>query len=586
MKRRRHGTESIRTAAVLLAWLAAASAMGGDVAFVVAERGESAAVEIVTGANPAAEIASGARIFADHVERMTGVKLPVVAVPSSAPRRIVVTAATDDPVDGFAIETTADVLTVAGTNPHGAAYGLFELLERFGGCGWYSKTFSVVPETARFEVPVGFRDRQKAAFECREDFWYDQRSDRAFAALCRDHPCRFGSGLWSAHTLAGLLPSSEYFEAHPEYFALRDGKRIPDQPCLTSPEVLAIVTSNVLSRIAADPSARYYGVSQNDNRRYCQCERCAAVDAEEGGTGAGTVIRFVNAIADEVARRYPGKCIETLAYEYSRKPPKTRPRPNVMVCLCSIECDFAHPLATSANQANADFRRDISGWAELCDRLYVWDYTTDFTHYLYPFPNEGVLQSNLRFFRDHKVRMIFEQGAFQGRHGDLAELKSWLLAKLMWNPDADAAELTRRFVTDYYGAAAPMVTEYLAMRAGIAAGATPLGIYEKAECDRYPMEWLERAAELWRAAEAAVKDDPARLYNVRMGSLSVDYARIRRMQAAAKPEDAGKLRDLCRRFLELSALAGSGGGIRLSEQSYLEGVYRSEIKASSQLKAK
>ena len=59
----------------------------------------------------------------------------------------------------------------------------------------------------------------------------------------------------------------------------------------------------------------------------------------------GTLLRFVNAVADAVAERYPDVLVDTLAYQYTRNVPKlTRPRRNVIIRLCSIECCFRHPL--------------------------------------------------------------------------------------------------------------------------------------------------------------------------------------------------------------------------------------------------
>ena len=112
---------------------------------------------------------------------------------------------------------------------------------------------------------------------------------------------------------------------------------------------------NVLERIRRDPDATFYGVSQNDWRGYCECTNCAAVDAEEA-SHAGTMVRFVNAIAEAVEKEFPGKFIETLAYQYTRKPPKiTKLRHNVIPCLCTIECEFNRPFGVSTNAANVSF---------------------------------------------------------------------------------------------------------------------------------------------------------------------------------------------------------------------------------------
>ena len=561
--------------------VAVSAAIAGAADFTIAERGKKPETMIVVPADARPVVVSTVKDFIAHVKRMTDVKLKSGTEAKPGMRVIRLESAAPEAVyDGFSYEVSDGEILIKGADDRGVAYALYELLERFGGCGWYSKSFDVVPTVDRFSVPVGAKDSQTAVFESRETFWYDLCHDGRLGVKLRSNarswvinppqnggsPHRFGKKLGSCHTLGHLLPPGKYFNEHPEYFAERNGKRTSNQPCLSNPDVLRIVTENVLKGIAEDPDAKYYGVSQNDNHDYCQCEKCRAIDAEEGSP-SGTIIRFVNAVAESVEKRYPDKIIETLAYSYSQKPPKiVRPRDNVLICLCSIKCDFSHPLATGSHEENVRFREDIVRWGELAKKLYVWDYVTAFNHYLTIYPNEAVLQDNVRFFRDHNVKMLFEQGDMTGRHADMAELKQWLLTKLLWNPEADVAALTGRFLRDYYGAGAPFIAEYLELRRAAAVKSAYLGIKEDAASDRFTMDELDRFAELWRKAEKAVKDDPERLYNVRFGSLAVDYCRICRLIAGGcklfgvseTKSDFGRLAALCTRFVEIAKTVKDG----------------------------
>ena len=247
------------------------------------------------------------------------------------------------------------------------------------------------------------------------------------------------------------------------------------------------------------------------------------------------MVRFVNAIAEEVEKEFPHAVIETLAYKYTRKPPKkTRLRRNVMPCLCSIECDFARPIPESPYAANKSFVKDICGWKTQTDQLYLWDYVTEFTFFTLPFPNVYALKGNLQFFRDNNVKEIFAEGAQMGRHAEFAELKGWLLAKLMWNPDQDVEPLIADFFAGYYGPAAPFIREYFEemhkiQRDWSANPRRPLRIYGGATRQSLPDEFVERAKALWKKAVAAVKDDPALSYNVRMSEFSFDTLRLERM---------------------------------------------------------
>lgn len=138
-------------------------------------------------------------------------------------------------------------------------------------------------------------------------------------------------GLW-VHTMHRFVPPVQ-FDARLEYFAERNGTRVPDQLCLSNREVLRITVDSLRAMMARKPEARYWSVSQMDNFNHCQCARCHRTDSIEWAP-SGTIIRFANAVADS----FPDKVISTLAYQYSRTAPKvTTPRPNVNIMLCSIE---------------------------------------------------------------------------------------------------------------------------------------------------------------------------------------------------------------------------------------------------------
>lgn len=53
----------------------------------------------------------------------------------------------------------------------GVLYGVYELLEKFGGCRWYASWHTVVPKREAFSVPGDLNDAQKPAFPHREPHW-------------------------------------------------------------------------------------------------------------------------------------------------------------------------------------------------------------------------------------------------------------------------------------------------------------------------------------------------------------------------------------------------------------------------------
>jgi len=246
------------------------------------------------------------------------------------------------------------------------------------------------------------------------------------------------------------MPETTFYEAHPEYYALRNGKRLTTQLCLSNEDVLRIVIDSVRAMFERYPDAGIISVSQDDNTQYCMCEHCAAIDEEEGSP-SGSMIRFVNAVAEQ----FPGKMISTLAYQYTRKPCQTRPAPNVLITLCSIECDRSKAI----EEGCSDFAKDLKGWKELTENIRIWDYTTQFTNFLAPFPNLHTLHPNIHLFRDSHAKWIFEQHSHQP--SELFELRSYLTAQLLWNPDQDPDQIMESFSEAYYQEAAPFILEYI-----------------------------------------------------------------------------------------------------------------------------
>lgn len=564
----------------------------------VGEDGSGAVIVRPAEATPSQVYA--AEELRDFVERMTGVALPIRSDAEPLPERAILLGDTrhtravlGEEVDwarlgddGFRIVARPPHLVIAGSGVRGTLYGAYELLERYGGCRWYASFHTVVPRRGRLAVPAALDDTQIPAFVMREPFWYDMfRGD--FAARSRANgnrmelaekhggKIRFGAGL-SVHTFYRLMSPEEFFADHPEYFSEIDGRRVADraQLCLSNPEVLRICTERMLERIRRDPTAKLYSLSQNDWYGYCTCAECRALDEREG-TPAASMIHFVNQVAAEIEKEFPDAWIETLAYQYTRTPPKTiRPRHNVVPRLCTIECDFSLPLDRSPHPQNIRFVEEIQGWSAVTDKLYIWDYTTNFAHYLGPHPNFASLQGNVQFFRDHRVVGLFEQGAYQGRHAEFAELRAWVLAKLLWDPDQDIEALYDDFFAGYYGQAAPLVRRYWEELQSFAADPDiMLNIWTGPQAAYYPEGFFARSLELWRQAEALVADDPAISYNVCMGAMPVYYSLLhlkgeppvsytfdgeRFVPVESDPEFAVLAREFLARFEE-------AGDIRISE---------------------
>ncbi len=445
--------------------------------------------------------------------------------------------------EGYVIRTVGSSLVIVGGEQRGTLYGVYGLLEDHLGCRWFAPDVARLPKRKRLELPPideikqpVLEYREPFTFDCFDPDWFARnRVNGGHGQMDEKHGGRvyFGAGLF-VHTFNRLVPPEKYFDEHPEYFAEISGKRIKDytQLCCTNEDVIRLCTEGVREALRADPGALVFSVSQNDWGNYCQCAACAALTEREGSP-MGPLLHLVNRVATAVADEFPGKLIETLAYQWSRRPPRTmRPAPNVIVRLCSIECCFSHPLATCDSPQNQAFRRDIEAWAKICDRLWVWDYCTSFPHYLLPFPNQRVRNDNIRFFVANNVKGIFEQDCYNTPHSELASLGGYLTAKFLWNPDYDEDQAINEFLEGYCGAAAKPIRRYLDLLHDHAEkNNIHVGIWVGPDHPHLTDELLAEADRLWEQAEAAVADQPDFQRRVRISRMSVDYAICERARA-------------------------------------------------------
>ncbi len=529
-----------------------------DVSMTLAEKGVAKAVIVIAEDAGEPEQHAAAEL-ADFLQQITGAKFEIVHPPVATKRsRLLVgpkaakSAAADFSTDGLGadgiiIRSVGNDLILAGGYPRGTLYAVYTFLEDELGCRWWSSTESNIPNKPTLKV-AKLDVRYMPVLEYREPYWFDAfDGDWAVRNKSNGHRPRLdekrgGKHIYEGfvHTFNRLIPPDKYFKDHPEWFSEIKGKRTYKraQLCLTNEEMRKELIKNLKVRLRANPAATIASVSQNDWRGNCQCSRCAAIEKEEDSP-AGLMLRFVNSVAADIEEEFPQVAISTLAYQYTRKPPKyVKPRDNVIVRLCSIECSFSKPLA---DERNKKFRDDIVGWSKICNRLYIWDYTTNFKHYIMPHPNLRVLGPNVKFFADHSVKGIFEQGAYTSNGAEMAELRAWVLAKLLWDPGRNGQELSDEFIDGYYGPAAPHIKAYLKLTHDtVEASEDWLGCFEKHTAKFLSFDTLSKSWTHLKAAQAAVQNDPDLRFRIQVAQLPVMYTFMMRWDdMRKKAEESG-----------------------------------------------
>lgn len=483
--------------------------------------------------------------------------LPKVSFDSLGPDAIVI----DTPDENH--------LVLAGEGTRGTLYAVETFLEDQVGVRWWTGDEETVPHTptlhasdlhAVYTPPLRYRE------SFHNHLTGKQNAEIAAHLKLNGHhhkiPAEWGGHYtligW-CHTSYELIPPGNYFTAHPEWFSERKGKRDPNagQLCWSNSELQKEVAKNALKLIRKNPDAGMISISQNDQLGWCECDTCKAIDDANGGAHSASLITGINAIAGIIQKEYPSFLVETLAYQYTRKAPTdVKPADNVLVRLCSIECDFAHPLSADQNKSFGD---DLRAWAKRAKNLFIWNYTTNFSNYLIPQPNLNATADDLRFFAGNKVVGVFEQADdYNHLAGDMLPLRGWLQAHLMWDPSRDQQQLIDEFLAGYFGAAGKPLGEYLkVVNARSSESGFRRGCYHR-DPDFLTPDSLSKCNQLFDEAENAVAKDDVLLQRVKRERVVLEHANlltydfvhaITQMQAERQsPEDAANM--VCKDFAE------------------------------------
>lgn len=392
--------------------------------------------------------------------------------------------------DDTAYVLVKDNLVVLDSVNRGVLYSVYEFFERFFGVRFYAPELYKTPKCKNLTI-----DDQEILytppFAYREVYSGEFRWNREFATRVRSNaensPYKTadlgGGALWAlpnCHTtFKNLLnPEDERygFKAHPEFFSYnkernaRIAKFSDDrnwgegEVCWTNDEALSVMTERLKAWILSQPSKEIFSVSQNDWATHCECPNCERLAREHGENGrlrwSAPLVYGVNTIAEKIAawqktdERVKNRkiVIETFAYKYSTLPPVgMRVADNVMIRLCSHECCFNHAFDDESCPVNREFVQSVVGWERVADRIYIWDYGTNFYFDLAFNTILKNVQKNMQFFARHKIVGVFEQFDGDVHAGTYPLIRQYMFARLLWNPDIRYEDELREAFEFFYG---------------------------------------------------------------------------------------------------------------------------------------
>ena len=443
----------------------------------------------------------------------------------------------------------AKTLVVAGDRPRGTLYAVYTLLEDYLGCRFWSpdheqipnkKTLSLPPINIRYASPFIFRQPHSEITSKHPEYSVKLKINGDLYSKAIATKLGGSQELAINHSLARkYIKPKKYFISHPKWFSYRKNKkkRVKRQLCLTNKEMLKTLIQEVKEELAKNPNLKCISISAEDNPLFCECENCEAF-CKKHQSRSSLVVNAANQVAKAIAENYPEVTVGVLSYWLTEKPPVgLKIEPNIAIGFAIL--DRNHALPPSATPRHDKFLRD---WSNLTNNnVYVWDYYATFGNFLLPTPNLYIIDDAMRTYRQFKVKGFFGQLPF-GSLGEFIELRTYLIAKLAWNPGLNGKEIIKEYCHGHYGAAAPYILQYINLihKAAQRQKGTWVGVYVELTSHWFTPAMLVEANKLFDKAQGAVKTQPIiarRIRGLRASLNVVNILRYNELLAKAKKYD-------------------------------------------------
>lgn len=335
----------------------------------------------------------------------------------------------------------------------------------------------------------------------------------------------YGGHAWYSWVHASL------FDKHPEYFALRNGKRTAEgnHLCTTNLDVRDRMLGEICDLF--DQGYDWVQIGQSDGWQHCECDQCEAmdnfkpydpsVDGPDWYKWLHTTSRqnpverihvLHNWVAEQVAISHPGKKVHYLAYIPTRWPSKKIKTysPNIVAELC-------HEIPEM-----------LDAWSGKVSAMTIykiwWDMSWVYGYGPNPTPKE--VADEIRRLRDKGVIGIYNGGDANcwGLNGPVF----YVMGKTIGDPDLNEIELVNEYCHGVYGDAGGQMIDFFqhlyrgpARRNKLLPDA-PHGESLRA---RFPPRLISELEDLLKKAESVGVSGHA-ADNLRMTRIALDYLQL------------------------------------------------------------
>lgn len=493
-------------------------------------------IAIAKGAPSTATYA--ANELAKYLEKLTGAKFRVTDknVSSSRPKIIVGTSYKAEKPEEICVRyKDSNTIEITGEGQRGPIYAAYAFLE-YLGCGFWSPNNETVPDKSKgiIKLTRALKIIEAPAFEYRQPLSNGtySREWRTKVGINGDMWMLWREGL-PIHGGAYQMQMGQWAFGIPRCDSLEDAaskgldiewlawrkdtqSRTTAELCLTNTKLLDRIAQKVKAHHKKHPGTTYYNLSFGDDDKICQCPRCAKLMKEQGSASA-LVVSAANYVGKAIAQECPNARMMILAYWISRPPPRTlKLEPNVHVSIAHLR-NFMQPVSK-----NTRYWKDMNTWYKLSrGNLFTWDYSCNFRSMLTPTPTIDAMGPTYRDYKKLGLRGIFSQNTVTPI-ADFDDLRSWIFAKLSWNPDQDEWALIDKWCDGACGEGSPYMKEWLRFSKNcVTSKGKGFGPYLPDMRPFFTPSEVLKGYDLFQKAIEATKDDPRTNRQVRKQYISI-----------------------------------------------------------------
>ncbi len=364
------------------------------------------------------------------------------------------------PARKYAQKGVAKQLLICGKTDVGTLNGVFSFFERYLNVVWLSASYIHTPA-------LGYRLKE-IDYKFTPHFGY-----RIFIS---DLPEFKMEGDRKEGLHLSLSVSEKDFIPIPIYkvFLIEETQQntsmletsISNRPiCFTSETAQQTFLTYMKKEIELQPERKFWTIDAGETENMCACPNCQELVRNNRAPVSPLLVMLNNAVS-ELEMFYPGRefyiCL-SLRGKMRQATSHMQVHNKIFIALSTDTCDVAHALEDPTSPMNACFINDLKAWRNLTPNILIQYYAgANYFCGLFPQPEWFHYQKNIQLFDRYQVQgiIVCAPSLKLPSFTEWNALKSYLLARLIWDPDLIIEDEINRFTNAYYGSAGSKFVEY------------------------------------------------------------------------------------------------------------------------------